>query len=97
MNNKEKERKMKEGIFIFPEKWVELNPEKARECTYVTFLVEKEKCGVYYSVAEASKLSEAEEKEVRKLGENMGFSKEANIFGFIEDTENVGNARITKE
>ena len=59
--------------------------------------MEKEKCGVYYSVAEASKLSEAEEKEVRKLGENMGFSKEANIFGFIEDTENVGNARITKE
>ena len=41
-------------------------------------------------------LSEAEEKEVRKSGRNMGFSNRANIFGFAENVKNVGNARFIK-
>lgn len=35
MNNHEKERKIKSGTFIFPENWIELNPEKADECSHV--------------------------------------------------------------
>lgn len=96
MNQNEKTREMLNGKFVFPNTWEELNPEEARERTKVVFLVEDGKCGVYYSVTEACELSEVEEKEVRKIGENMGFSDRANIFGFAENVENVENARIIK-
>ena len=94
MNNHEKERKIKSGTFIFPENWIELNPEKADECSHVVFLVDKEKCGVYYSKVEAYALSEDEEKKVMTVGVEKGFLADANIFGYVEELGNVGNARI---
>lgn len=95
--SKEIKRTIKVGTFIFPAEWVELNPERAKECEYVAFLVEDGKCAVYYSNREAYGLDEEEEHDLRELGKKVGFSKEANIFGFVEKFENVGNARIEKE
>lgn len=94
MNQNEKTREMLNGIFVFPNTWEELNPEEARERRKIVFLTEAGKCGVYYSKVEAKDLNNAEEQKVRLLGKKVGFSSNANIYGFIEELENVGNARI---
>lgn len=39
--SKEIKRTIKVGTFIFPAEWVELNPERAKECEYVAFLVRR--------------------------------------------------------
>lgn len=93
----ETKRNIKSGVFIFPKNWIELNSEKAARLENVAFLVEQGKCAVYYSSKEAYALDEVEEKEIRTLGKKFGFSENANIFGFVKNGKNVGNARIEKE
>lgn len=94
MENKEKTRIMKNGTFIFPQDWKELNPKEAEEKTKIVFLVEGKKCGVYYSNCEARYLSDEEEKSLRLSGKKPGFSSNAHIYGYIEEVKNVGNARL---
>lgn len=43
---------------------------------------------------EAYALSEDEEKKVMTVGVEKGFLADANIFGYVEELGNVGNARI---
>ena len=96
------ERVVRNGKFIFPNKWIELNADRAEDATQVVICTDGQNVGVYYTNVECQNLTEQQEKEICELAKQCGVEK-CNLFGLVEvelldqlHFENVGNARLVK-
>ena len=94
-----KHRIMKNGIFCFSEKWIELNIEDAKECTAVAVCTDGKKVAVYYSTIETRYMTDEQIGIVRDLAIDNGMDeKRLEYYGIIDPVDtyirNVDDAQI---
>lgn len=94
-----KKRKIRNGIFEFPDEWIELNPQEARKSTAVNICTSNQLVGIYYSNTPTYKMEDWQIEKIREKAIKKKFnSSKLNYWGIIDPLypgiKNVGNARI---
>ena len=95
-----KSRNMKNGIFVYPDAWRELNGSQASTCTDVILCANTDTVAVYYATIACQYLTDQQTRQIVDIAHAQGLSS-CNLYGIIDDDlikqlgiANVGNARL---
>ena len=80
-----KNRQIKNGVFCFSEKWIELNIEEAKDATAVAVCTDGKRVAVYYSTTETRYMTDEQIDVVRELAIDNGLDESRlEYFGIID-------------
>jgi hypothetical protein len=99
-----KTRMIELGKIVFPEVWIEFNPQYAKNAMHVAICTDGVHVGIYYTQEEASKLSKSQMENIDAYAGSFGFAKDYRVYGIIEQDvidgtlmKNVGNAELVRD